>query len=127
MKIALGLLLFYVAVISLPWWCIAADGNRLLADCGAAVTAIDTGQTITTEKLVDVTRCFAWLEGMLQMNDLYEFKGATAVFCRPNNSTNVQLVRIVVKYLQDHPEELHKDEFVLAIALRTAFPCTDKK
>ena len=131
MKVLLVLLLVVVAVFSLPSWCNAQDrdGNKLLLDCGAAVTIFDGGgKSLDTDKFIDASRCIGLMQGMFGMNDFYGLTGATLVFCRPNNSTAGQAARIVVKYLQDHPEQLHQDEFGLAVAaLQAAFPCTNKK
>ena len=69
------------------------------------------------------------MQGMLHMNRVYVYhlKGA-ALFCPPDGTTNGQAVRIVVKYLRDHPEELHKHDSVLAFtALKAAFPCANRK
>lgn len=47
------------------------------------------------------------------------------VFCIPSGVTNLQTVKIVVKYLNNHPEELHQSADVLVIeAMTAAFPCT---
>jgi hypothetical protein len=129
MKVFSGLLLVVVAVFSLPSWSIANDGNNLLADCEALITMIDaSGQSFPTDKVAGASRCGGLMEGILQMNDTYGLKGATMFFCRPTNSTAAQAARIVVKYLQDHPEQLHEDEFTLALeALGAAFPCTNQK
>ena len=69
------------------------------------------------------------MQGMLHMNQFYEYqlKGA-ALFCQPDGTTTGQAARIVVKYLRDHPEELHKHDSVLAFtALKAAFPCANRK
>jgi hypothetical protein len=44
--------------------------------------------------------------------------------CPPSNATVAQYARITVKYLEEHPEQLHMDGVNLSImALQTAFPC----
>ena len=49
-------------------------------------------------------------------------------FCLPEESENGQLVRIVLKYIGKHPEEAHySTAFLIASALREAFPCTTHK
>ena len=47
------------------------------------------------------------------------------VMCPPKGGIeNEQVVRIVVKYLREHPEELHAtDRVSVFIALARAFPC----
>jgi hypothetical protein len=44
--------------------------------------------------------------------------------CPAKDSTYEQGTRVVVKYLQDHPEELHmKSSALVERALAKAFPC----
>ena len=44
--------------------------------------------------------------------------------CLPPSSTRVQLIRIFVKYVHEHPEYLHRDAFkVTRLALLEVFPC----
>lgn len=45
-------------------------------------------------------------------------------FCAPTTGTVTQAVRVVVKYLDDHPERLHDHFDILAVeGLRNAWPC----
>ena len=47
-------------------------------------------------------------------------------FCNPPNIENKQLVAIVTKYLNDHPEKLHMDDGKLVVdAFIDAFPCNE--
>src|SRR4029434_7782757 len=48
-----------------------------------------------------------------------------AQFCLPEwGISNSYAARIVVKHLRDYPEEIHRNEFVLALlAVNVAFPC----
>ena len=46
-------------------------------------------------------------------------------FCTPKGVRSYQLVKVVTKYLNDHPEELHLEAGGLAaVALYKAFPCS---
>jgi Rap1a immunity proteins len=46
------------------------------------------------------------------------------VACLPDNATLLQLARVLVKWLREHPERLHEPKSVLTTAaLRDAFPC----
>jgi hypothetical protein len=48
-------------------------------------------------------------------------------FCRPNGVENAQLVRIVLKYIRENPEDAHQDTMLVAMwALQRAFPCSPK-
>lgn len=45
-------------------------------------------------------------------------------FCFPDNGTNGQALQVLIKYLDEHPEELHKPAiFILHEAFNAAFPC----
>jgi hypothetical protein len=47
-----------------------------------------------------------------------------AKFCFPDNVDNGQILLVFIKYLEDHPEELHKPANLLFVqAMRKAFPC----
>jgi hypothetical protein len=47
--------------------------------------------------------------------------------CIPEEATQDQLAKVVVKYLNDHPERLHEDAFLLVFAAYSdAFPCPKK-
>ena len=47
-----------------------------------------------------------------------------SVICVPSGVNNKQMARIVVKYLEQNPEQLHKNATTLTImATKKAFPC----
>lgn len=48
--------------------------------------------------------------------------------CIPTGTTNEQHLRVIVKYLRDHPEKLHEPAGSLSLeALKAAFPCRNEK
>jgi Rap1a immunity proteins len=52
------------------------------------------------------------------------FTGSMLELCMPNAVTNGQMVRVVVKYIDDRPARMHENFKALAIeALRAAWPC----
>ena len=102
-----------------------ADGNELLKRCGLFVSYVDSDKpdvSLSGEMML----CAGFMEGITNMNLLYQqVLKSDAEFCLPEwGISSSYAARIVVKHLRDHPEELHRNEFVLAIwALRMAFPC----
>jgi hypothetical protein len=45
-------------------------------------------------------------------------------FCRPDIAENGQLVRILLKYIRDNPEQAHEvTKYLIVPALTRAFPC----
>jgi len=70
--------------------------------------------------------CAGFMQGITNTNLLYQtILKSDAQFCLPDwGISNSYAARIVVKHLRDYPEELHRNEFVLATwALKVAFPC----
>ena len=50
--------------------------------------------------------------------------GEQSSVCIPSTASTGQHIRVVVKYLNEHPAELHLPEFTLVErALREAYPC----
>ena len=46
-------------------------------------------------------------------------------FCLPDDATTMQLVKVVTKYLNEHPEDLHLSaSSEVGNALWNAFPCS---
>ena len=113
-----------VLMLLLPAWC-HADGNELLKRCDLLVSYMDSDKpdvSLSGEMMF----CAGFMQGITNMNLLYQqVLKSDAQFCLPElGISNGQAARIVVKHLRDYPEELHRNEFVLAIwALNVAFPC----
>ena len=71
--------------------------------------------------------CFGLMEGITFSNELYKLRAPGKEFlCLPKGGvTNGQAARVVLRYLRDHPEQLHeKASFLAVLALRDAFPCS---
>ena len=97
-------------------------GNYLLRQCREAIKIIDGKDG----DIQDASYCFGFVRATysaLQM-DASDFG-----VCPPSGGvTGEQGVRIVVKFLNEHPERLHEDAFVLAfVAMGQAFVCPPKK
>jgi hypothetical protein len=95
----------------------ADDGNALLRGCNVELrphgpfTLVETSQS---------GYCRGLIKGIYDVFLLYE----PGIVCAPDQVTLRQNVRIVVKYLNDHPEELHIQDSLLVIrALSKAYPC----
>jgi len=93
-----------------------AGGNWLLVSCQATLKQSDDPSS--HPNLYEAYRdgfCRGIVEGV---------SNASPKVCPPENSTYGQQVRVVVKYMQDHPEELHmRNTTLLEKALAKAFPC----
>jgi hypothetical protein len=92
------------------------------------------GSEITREESRNIVYCVAYVEGVVQGVEV-EIAYSTGTtgnkprspFCLPDTVEDGQIVKIILKYIRNHPEEAHKSTVSLMIeALREAFPCRTK-
>jgi hypothetical protein len=82
------------------------DGNAFLAQCGNSDTAS--------------IGCGMYVGGVIDGRGLSDKPG----FCLPDHVSYEQMLRVSVKYMQDHPESLHVPTYLLVIlAHAQAFSC----
>ena len=102
---------------------VALDGNGLLSACQTTIRYSEGAKDVSP---VDVGQCTGIVEGVegavIILNDSVKPGMKT---CYPaNGTTNIQKARIVVKYMLEHPEQLHLPAAALTlIAYAGAFPC----
>jgi Rap1a immunity proteins len=103
-------------------------GVNLLHQCNDAMRFVD-GSAKGAEIASGVT-CLGYLSGFLDGYTVTEFidqsrnNFSSSPMCLPDGITAEQGVRIVVKWLTDHPERLHESQRILVMtALVQAFPC----
>jgi hypothetical protein len=97
----------------------ADDGYTLLKEC----TAFVKGDSVSEEKggLKLWAGCPSSFESALST----DVDNSIRRVCLPSNVKNGQLAKIMVKYLEDHPEHLNRDEFELVReVLHKHFPCS---
>ncbi len=65
--------------------------------------------------------CAGYLSGLEDRDGLREKE---RFICRPGNSTNKQMMDVVLQYLRNHPEDRHGSiKYLAHNALLAAFPC----
>ncbi len=103
---------------------IGPDGSELLRSCGAAVRLAD-GAKLQAEDDARAVWCIGYVSGMLDALAVMNWKGGSARVCLPANGLeNNQAIRIIVKYLREHPEQLHESGRVSVVAaIGGAFLC----
>ena len=97
-------------------------GNDLLRKC-------DGPFSTDAEKVASTNFCQGYLQGIQQMHHVViGLRGTPPLYCEPTAAGNYdQLQRVVVKWLKNNPEQLHRDARVLVTrALIEAFPCATK-
>jgi len=93
------------------------SGSKLLEYCEAYLS--ETGSAAKGNT------CYGFVTGI---EDAHYFFTAldemSPQWCPPDNMTAGQLIRVVTKYLQEHPEKLHfAAAGSVSNALKLAFPC----
>ncbi len=118
---------FLLLIIILAFSGVSAQtdtGMDLLRGCNAIIQA-EEGKEVSME---DQLMSFYWIGYLGGFNDaavLIDTAAAHGIYCvPPTGIENDQLVRVVKKYLDEHPEDLHQSARILILfALREAFPC----
>lgn len=98
------------------------DGNQLMNECTPTLRKIDGGEA---DNYYEMGHCLGLTQGVRQaMMIQNEGLPAEHKTCFRDGMTNGQGVRIVMKYLQDHPAELQDPAAELIYkAYRFAYPC----
>ena len=118
--LGLTLLLFLLATSAS-----ADDGNKRLGECSTALRMVGGGQ-LDLSQINDAASCIGFVYGFASGYQAGQsISGGKADYCPPASvSTTAQLIRIFVKYLNDHPAELRRtDSVLLRQALVEAYPC----
>jgi hypothetical protein len=105
--------------------CRAETGNSFLQRC-SIIDKFYAGNAEkgTYDEIVNFSWCNGWVEGFV---DGTQAEATAAGRCQlDTEKVEVgQVVRIILKYVRDHPETAHKDMRTLAqSALTKALPCT---
>jgi len=111
------------------------DGKQVLSSCQQTLQHFDGQQANGLDPLgtLDSGWCIGWVTAIIEMNNLQEgvadkdhpLRANTFHFCAPRAGlTTIEAIRIVVKYLKDHPKDLdHAGIGLTNLALMSAFPC----
>lgn len=95
----------------------ALSGDVLLKHCESALKE-QTPQSFGAGFCVGMLRTLTYIQPLL------DSQYGKAGYCLPQGLNDEQEVRIVVTYLQSHPERLKEEGQTLALdALHQAFPC----
>ena len=100
------------------------DGNGLLSNCQRALRAFGEGDT--SARSLEAGICLGYAAGYRDALD-YQKLYTPIEICIPDAATNGQIMRVLVKFLEENPEQLHQNAGALAFAaLKIAYACTDQ-
>ncbi len=106
-------------------WGQGPAGSELLRACGATLRQAEGGE-LSAEESIESIFCIGYVSGFLDAMSLTAaLTGGRPNVCLPERGiNNEQAIRILVKYLRENPETLHKTgRMSLYISLERAFPC----
>ena len=101
------------------------SGNDLLSKCSGITNYNEQTGRVDASAAWPLGYCMGYISGMVDSIDvLAAVTKRPGAFCAPVATTIPQLTRIIVKYGNDHPEELHLPGMSLITnALSSYFPC----
>jgi hypothetical protein len=111
--------------------------EELRRSCEDAVKCSADADTCEAVEFMQTARCIAYIKGFRGGHFMGMVEGtrqpeltheelsrAYGVVCVPPEASFLQLAQVFIKYINDHPEELHGNAYSqLWISLRKAFPC----
>lgn len=125
---------FIFALLASVQFSATNTGNNLIDQCGIAVGHMDTNTAarapLSGSQQIDSGYCLGLVHGIAEAARANEIAFHHQDFgCPPRQGIETgQAARIVLKFLQDHPEKLHQPDSLIAIeAIRDAFPCVASK
>lgn len=100
-------------------WAVGGDGNQLITACKPAVQMLDEpSREFTKQEVYYIGYCHGFVSGVADTTSNANLMGIQ----------RGQMVRVVEKYLVDHPEKLSLvADFLVREALEKAFPKVPKK
>lgn len=102
------------------------NGSMLQSMCRDAIRSLN-GESIQRVSLVRAGKCSGYVAGAMDSRFAWEEVAKQKLFCMPEGVSGEQPIRIVAKYLEQHPDELHLPAATLVIfAFVGAFPCPAK-
>ena len=125
MNKALIVMLLWAAGHTLPAYA-EGSGNDLLRQCTQAAKSFSGTADPSTVNYIEAEHCKARIDGFAGAAAFYEGReGAPAAICFPEGGVTVrQSVHLVIKYLEENPEQLHYSatEAIFGTFLSN-FPC----
>lgn len=107
-------------------------GRDLLESCKGAITYFEKdslpSDTVSRDTAELGSICISYISGILDTLIFDNTVLKIRLFCIPKDITSDQAIRVIVKYLEDHPEQLNDPAIILVLtAFKTYFPCNNQK
>ena len=111
----------------------AVDGKTLLANCHAAQQMDEVSPKLNSDEWSAGFYCLGFVQGVVDADNIWQTAAKKALgskafplvsYCVPDDVSWPQLVRILVKWLEDNPSKLNLSGYdVIHMALDKTYPC----
>ena len=107
---------------------ISRSGRDFLEIC----SAVDSDQKGDLVRIQNDAACLGWVDGFQDgftvRDELLGVPRRDRIACIPSGATNIQIVRVIKKYLAENPDKAHRaTRLVVSVALASAFSCKARK
>ena len=102
------------------------NAETFVNECKAVENADPDKMVIPTKDLNNIGLCYGFIDGVVDLDKMDSgfAKHPANGWCVPDDASDSQLAKVILKYAHDHPEELHFASVAfVANALHRAFPC----
>jgi len=101
---------------------VSESGNAFLTQCELV---LDRSSMKEKGDPVDAGECFGYVVGVNHgVRMAYDIVGQPQPYCLPDGVTHGQMMRVLIKFIKDHPEKAHQPTVGLEIeSFMDAFPC----
>jgi Rap1a immunity proteins len=102
---------------------VGESGNAFLSLCGDMPDSAPKAPALPPEFHWGI--CLGYVRGVDDgVQTAYDILNETQPYCLPSEVTNGQMIRVLIKFIKDHPEKAHSKTRVLEIeSFMDAFPC----
>ena len=110
----------------------SVDGNVLLTKCHPALQMADVSPKLSQDEWTAAFYCLGFVQGAMDADAVWQIdqtlahgnKTRSVVYCAPQDASWPQIIRILVKWLEDNPEKLNLPGYdVINFAMSKAYPC----
>ena len=111
----------------------SVDGNVLLTNCHPALQMAEVSPKLSQDEWTAAFYCMGFVQGAMDADAVWQTAltkalGAKAysvvLYCAPQNVSWPQVIRVLVKWLEENPEKLNLSGYdVINFAMSKAYPC----
>jgi hypothetical protein len=106
------------------------NGLMLLHHCKASILISNEDRRVPPDQVAESNHCLGYVQGIIDANSFWDaidnrnHQLTRAHYCMAESVTFEQVIRVVVKWLENNPKDLNENGYIIVeSALVKAFPC----